>query len=51
LEYFVLADFNGEAAPRYAALGRMIQTACLNASNEQGWEIPFPQMVVHQAAS
>lgn len=51
LDYSVLADFNGEAAPRYAALGRMIQTACLDASNEQGWDIPFPQMVVHQAAS
>ncbi len=51
LDYSILADFNGEAAPRYAALERMIQTACINACNEEGWDIPFPQMVIHQAAS
>ena len=51
LDYTVLADFSGEAASRYAALERMIQTACIDTCNEQGWEIPFPQMVIHQAAS
>ncbi|MCW1915345.1 hypothetical protein OJ996_17300 [Luteolibacter sp. GHJ8] len=51
LDYAILADFNGEAAQRYAALERMIQTACVNACNEQEWDIPFPQMVVHQAVS
>jgi hypothetical protein len=51
LDYAILADFNGEAASRYAALERMIQTACIDTCNEQGWDIPFPQMVIHQAAS
>ena len=48
LDYLILADFDGEAAPKYAALERMIQQACLEACNEHGWEIPFPQMVVHR---
>lgn len=50
LDYVILADFAGEAASRHAALERMIQRACIEACNEQGWDIPFPQMVIHQAA-
>ncbi|WP_367872630.1 hypothetical protein [Luteolibacter sp. Populi] len=49
LDYRILADFNGEAAQRYAALERMIQTACIEVCNEKEWDIPFPQMVIHQA--
>jgi hypothetical protein len=49
LDYIVLADFSGDAAPRLAALERMIQQACIEVCNEQGWDIPFPQMVIHQA--
>ena len=49
LDYLVLADFSGDAASRQAALERMIQEACIEVCNEQGWDIPFPQMVVHQA--
>jgi len=49
LDYLVLADFSGDAASRQAALERMIQQACIDVCNEQGWDIPFPQMVVHQA--
>jgi len=50
LDYRILADFNGEAAQRYSALERMIQTACIEVCNEKEWDIPFPQMVIHQAA-
>ncbi|QJE94504.1 hypothetical protein [Luteolibacter luteus] len=49
LDYIVIADFAGDAAQRYAALERMIQQACIEVCNEQGWDIPFPQMVIHQA--
>lgn len=49
LDYIILADFDGEAAQKYAALERMIQQACIQACNEQEWDIPFPQMVIHQA--
>ena len=51
LDYTVFADFDGEAAPRFAGLERMIQSACINACNEKGWDIPFPQMVIHQAVA
>lgn len=49
LDYIILADFSGEAASRQAALERMIQQACIEVCNEQDWDIPFPQMVIHQA--
>jgi len=48
LDYVVLADFSGEAAQKHAALERMIQKACLEACNGEGWDIPFPQMVIHR---
>ncbi|WP_265594087.1 hypothetical protein [Haloferula sp. BvORR071] len=49
LDYRVMADFNGEAAQRFSALERMIQAACIDICNEREWDIPFPQMVIHQA--
>ena len=48
LDYAIIVDFGGDAAPRLAALERMIQKACIETCNEQGWDIPFPQMVIHR---
>ncbi len=49
LDYEILADFSGEAAPRYRSLQRAIQRICVDVCNEKGWEIPFAQMTIHQA--
>lgn len=51
LDYTVLADFTGEAAPRYNAIKRLLQKLCVDVCNERGWTIPFTQVTVHQADS
>ena len=49
LDYEILADFDGSVAHRYNPLKRRIQTICVDACNENGWNIPFTQITVHQA--
>jgi len=48
LDYMVLADFSGSAAPKHNHLERAIQAGCVAACNEHGWVIPFPQLTLHQ---
>ncbi|MEX1023980.1 MAG: hypothetical protein WD226_02785 [Planctomycetota bacterium] len=49
LDYQVLADLKGSAAPKFEAIGRLIQALCVDVCNERGWGIPFTQITVHQA--
>lgn len=49
LDYEVEADLHGSAAHKYEDVERALTRLCLEACNEYGWEIPFPQIVVHQA--
>ncbi len=49
LDYVILADFTGEVAQRLKFIERMIQKICVEVCNEQGWEIPFTQITIHQA--
>lgn len=49
LNIAIIAHFKGEAAGRYRSIPRVIQRACVEACNIHGWEIPFNQLVVHQA--
>ncbi|MCB9493990.1 MAG: hypothetical protein H6681_00940 [Desulfobacteraceae bacterium] len=51
LDLVVLADFRGEAADSYNKLKRYIQSWCVEASTENNWEIPFPQITVHRPVS
>jgi len=48
LDLAVIVDFKGSAAPLYNRLRRTIQGYCVDACSEYGWEIPFPQIVVHR---
>lgn len=48
LNYTVLADFTGDVAQRYAYIARVIQQLCVDACNENGWNIPFNQLTLHQ---
>lgn len=48
LDYLIWVTMNGAAAGSYYAIGRLIQRACVAASNDNGWVIPFNQLVVHQ---
>jgi small-conductance mechanosensitive channel len=51
LNYAIIADFSGKAAPQYNMLERAIQRMCVEACNSHGWTIPFTQVTVHQAES
>jgi hypothetical protein len=49
LDYQVDVDVRGEAAPKHLVLQRSISRLLVDACNENGWEIPFTQVTVHQA--
>ncbi len=49
LDLVVIADFKGSQAPIYNRLNRSIQRWCVDAATRHGWDIPFPQVTVHQA--
>jgi len=49
LDYMIYATFPSENASDYYRFGRTIRQACVQACNENGWSIPYPQMVMHQA--
>jgi hypothetical protein len=50
LDLVVIADFDGSLGDLYNRLRRCLQRWCVEACNEHGWEIPFTQLVLHQAA-
>ena len=49
LDLMVLADFEGKVADIYKRLERALQRYCVDCCTENDWEIPFPQLTVHQA--
>jgi len=49
LDLVVIADFKGSQAPIYNRLNRSIQRWCVEAACQYDWDIPFPQITVHQA--
>ncbi len=48
LDVITIARFRGGAASEYTEIGWKIQQLALDACNENGWEIPFPQLTIHQ---
>ena len=50
LDLVVIADFKGSQAPVYNRLKRSIQRWCVEAASQYNWDIPFPQLTVHQGA-
>ncbi|MGI9240484.1 MAG: hypothetical protein ACR2RV_06765, partial [Verrucomicrobiales bacterium] len=49
LDYSIVADFAGSAAPKRNKLKYAMQGICVDVCNEQGWVIPFTQITLHQA--
>jgi len=49
LDLVVIADFDGALGDLYNRLRRCIQRWCVEACNENHWEIPFTQLTLHQA--
>ena len=48
LDVAVLATFKGDMVPDYYRLERALNKWCVDCCNENGWEIPFPQLTVHR---
>ena len=48
LDYTVVADLKGAAAPAATPIAGAIQRILVDACNDNGWTIPFPQLTVHQ---
>lgn len=49
LDYRVIGEFEGAVAQHYLSLQRSVQRILVDLCNEQGWVIPFPQLMVHRA--
>ncbi|WP_373501283.1 hypothetical protein [Desulfococcus sp.] len=47
LDLAILGDFAGKLAPYHNILERLITRMIVEACNENGWNIPFPQVTVH----
>ncbi|MEX2480015.1 MAG: hypothetical protein WD928_04045 [Gammaproteobacteria bacterium] len=48
IEYGVEVDMTGDAAVHYDTAEWLLTRLCVDACNHFGWEIPFPQLVVHR---
>lgn len=49
LDYQIYVILDGSAAKAYFKSQRMIQQACVETCNRQGWTIPFTQVTIHNA--
>lgn len=49
LDFLILAAFTGNVAGDYFGLSRLLQRFAVESCQRNGWSIPFPHMVVHQA--
>lgn len=49
LDLAVLADFTGEAAPRYRQIEALLARLATESCTRHGWGIPFNQLTVHMA--
>ncbi len=48
IDYEVECDLTPDAAVHYETVERLLTRLCIDACNHYGWEIPFPQLVVHR---
>ena len=49
LDYRIYMILKGTAANAYYRVQRMVQQACVDTCNREGWVIPFTQVTVHSA--
>lgn len=49
LDYEIIADLDGSLAPKIQVITRALHRFALDCCNEQGWELPFTQITLHNA--
>ncbi len=47
LDYRIYMILNGQAAKAYYRAQRLVQQACVDTCNREGWVIPFTQVTIH----
>jgi hypothetical protein len=47
LDYQIYIILNGEAAKAFFKAQRLVQQACVDCCNREGWVIPFTQVTIH----
>ncbi len=47
IDYLIFVTVSSEKASDYYSIERLVQQTCVAVANEQGWNIPFPQIMVH----
>ena len=48
LDLITIAKFTGDAASEYFEIGWKLQQLALEVCNKNEWDIPLPQLVLHQ---
>jgi len=51
LDYRIYLTLQGHAAKAYFKAQRLVQQACVDACNQEGWVIPFTQITVHTSTT
>lgn len=49
LDYAIIADLDGALAPKIQVITRALHRFALDCCTEQGWELPFTQITLHNA--
>lgn len=49
LNFIIVGVFAGTQAPNFPSLTRVLHRSALESATRNGWNIPFPQMVLHRA--
>jgi len=48
LDFWVCVTMSSVAARSYYMVGRLIQQTCVDTCTKENWDIPFPQLTLHQ---
>ncbi len=51
IDFIVYVSLKSEVAADYFKIRRLLTQACVAAANEHQWQIPFPQLTIHQAST
>ncbi|MGQ7847353.1 hypothetical protein ACUNV4_22880 [Granulosicoccus sp. 3-233] len=51
LDFLIFATMSSDVASDYFKLNRLIQQTCVAAANANDWNIPFPQLTIHNASA
>lgn len=49
LDFILFATLDSKVASDFYGLQRLILQSCVAVSNKKGWNIPFPQLTIHQS--